>query len=42
MSQLCGMLKNPAIYVEFGIAGQIDRLFLAQIRRSLTEVSHVA
>jgi hypothetical protein len=35
------MLKNPAIYVEVGIAGQIDRPFLAQFHPSLTEVSHV-
>jgi hypothetical protein len=42
MSQLCGMLKNPAIYVEVGIAGQIDQPFLAQFRPSLTEVSRVA
>jgi hypothetical protein len=28
--------------VEVGIAGQIDRLFLAQFRPSLTQVSHVA
>jgi hypothetical protein len=41
MSQICGMLKNPAIYVEVGIAGQIDRPFLAQFRPSVTEVSHV-
>jgi hypothetical protein len=34
--------KIPAIYVEVGIAGQIDRPFLAQFRPSLTEVSHVA
>jgi hypothetical protein len=42
MSQICGMLKNPAIYVEVGIAGQIDRPFLAQFNHSLTEISHVA
>jgi hypothetical protein len=42
MSQICGMQKIPAIYVEVGIAGQIDRPFLAQFRPSLTEVSHVA
>jgi hypothetical protein len=30
MSQICGMLKNPAIYVEVGITGQIDRPFLAR------------
>jgi hypothetical protein len=41
MSQLCGMLKNSAIYVEVGIAGQIDRPFLAQFRPSLTEASYV-
>jgi hypothetical protein len=40
MSQLWGMLKIPAIYVEVRIAGQIDRPFLAQFRPSLTEVSH--
>jgi hypothetical protein len=34
--------KTPAIYVEVGIAGKIDRPFLAQFRPSLTEVSHVA
>jgi hypothetical protein len=28
--------------MEVGIAGQIDRSFLAQFRPSLTEVSHVA
>jgi hypothetical protein len=42
MSQICGMWKNPAIYVEVGIAGQIDQLFLAQFHPSVTEVSHVA
>jgi hypothetical protein len=42
MSQICGMLKNPAIYVKVGIAGKIDWQFLAQFRPSLTEVSHVA
>jgi hypothetical protein len=42
MSQICGMLKNPVIYVEVGIAGKIDRLFLAQFRHSLTEVYDVA
>jgi hypothetical protein len=42
MSQICGMLKNSAIYLEVGIVGQIDRPFLAQFRPSLTEVSHVA
>jgi hypothetical protein len=31
-----------AIYVEVGIAGQIDRPFLAKFRPSLTEFSHVA
>jgi hypothetical protein len=41
MSQICGMLKNPAIYVDVEIAGQIDRSFLAQFRPSLTEVFHV-
>jgi hypothetical protein len=41
MSQICGTLKNPAIYVEVGIAGQIDRPFLAQSRPSLTKVCHV-
>jgi hypothetical protein len=29
MSQICGMLKNPVIYEEVGITGQIDRPFLA-------------
>jgi hypothetical protein len=29
MSQICCMSKNPAIYVEVGIAGHIDRPFLA-------------
>jgi hypothetical protein len=33
---------NPANYVEVGIAGQIDRQFLAKFRPSLTEVSHGA
>jgi hypothetical protein len=33
--------KTPAIYVEVGIAGKIDRQFIAQFRPSLTEVSHV-
>jgi hypothetical protein len=42
MSQICGMLKNPAIYVEVGITSQIDLPFLAQFRPSLTKVSHVA
>jgi hypothetical protein len=42
MSQICGMLKSPAIYMEVEIAGQIDRQFLAQFRPSLIEVSHVA
>jgi hypothetical protein len=42
MSQLCGMKKNPAIYVKVGIAGQIYRPFLAQFRPSLTEVPRVA
>jgi hypothetical protein len=36
MSQICGMLKNPVIYVEVGITGQIDRPFLARIP-SLTD-----
>jgi hypothetical protein len=30
MSQICGTIKNPVIYVEVGITGQIDRLFLAR------------
>jgi hypothetical protein len=30
MSQFCRMLKNPVIYVEVGITGQIDRPFLAR------------
>jgi hypothetical protein len=34
--------KTPAIYAEVGIAGKIDRPFLAQFCPSLTEVSHVA
>jgi hypothetical protein len=34
--------KTPVIYVEVGIAGKIDRPFLAQFRPSLTEVSHIA
>jgi hypothetical protein len=42
MSQICVMSKIPAIYVEVGIADQIDRPFLAQFRPLLTEVSHVA
>jgi hypothetical protein len=42
MSQICAACKRTAIYVEVGIAGQIDRPFLAQFRPSLTEVSHVA
>jgi hypothetical protein len=29
MLQICGMLKNPVIYVEVGIASQIDWPFLA-------------
>jgi hypothetical protein len=29
MSHICGMLKNPVIYVEVGITGQINRPFLA-------------
>jgi hypothetical protein len=28
MSQICGMLKNPVIYVEVGITGQINWSFL--------------
>jgi hypothetical protein len=32
MLQICGMLKNPVIYMEVGIAGQIDWPFLAQKR----------
>jgi hypothetical protein len=35
------MYKNSAIYLEVGIADQIDRPFLAQFRSQLTEVSHV-
>jgi hypothetical protein len=42
MSQICAMWENPAIYVEVGITGQIDRSFLAQFHPSLTEVSYVA
>jgi hypothetical protein len=42
ISQICGMYKNPPIYVVVEIAGQIDRAFLAQFRPSVTEVSHVA
>jgi hypothetical protein len=42
MSQICGMLKIPAIYVEVGIARQINWPFLAQFRPSLTEFPHVA
>jgi hypothetical protein len=34
-------VKNPTMYVEVWIAGQIDRPFLAQFRPLLTEVSHV-
>jgi hypothetical protein len=30
MSQICGMLKNPVIYVEVEIIGQTDRPFLAR------------
>jgi hypothetical protein len=30
MSQICCMLKNPVIYVEVGITGQINRPFLAR------------
>jgi hypothetical protein len=41
MLQICGMLNKPAIYVEVGIAGHIDRPFLVQFLRSLTEFSHV-
>jgi hypothetical protein len=40
--KICGMLKNPAIYVEVGITGHIDRPFFAQFHHSLTGVSHVA
>jgi hypothetical protein len=29
MSQICGMLKNPVIYMEVEIEGQIDWPFLA-------------
>jgi hypothetical protein len=29
MSQICGMKKNPAMYVEVGITDQTDRPFLA-------------
>jgi hypothetical protein len=36
---VCPMSQS---YGELGIAGQIDRPFLAQFRPSLTEVSHVA
>jgi hypothetical protein len=42
MSQICGMLKDHAIYVEVGTAGQIDWPFLTQFSPSLTEVPHVA
>jgi hypothetical protein len=42
MSQICGMLKIPAIYVVVGITCQIDRPFLAQFCPSLIEVTHVA
>jgi hypothetical protein len=42
MSRICGILKNPVIYVEVGNTGQIDRPFLTQFLNSLTEVSHVA
>jgi hypothetical protein len=42
MLQLWGTLKNPVIYVGVGIAGQINRPFIAQVRPSQTEVSHVA
>jgi hypothetical protein len=31
MSQICGMLKNPVIYVEVDSTGQINRPFLALI-----------
>jgi hypothetical protein len=34
--------KNTSIYVEVGIAGQIDRPLIAQFRPSLTEISHIA
>jgi hypothetical protein len=30
MSQICVLLKNPVVYVEVGITGQIDRPFLAR------------
>jgi hypothetical protein len=30
MYQICSMLKNPMIYEEVGITGQIDRQFLAR------------
>jgi hypothetical protein len=39
--RFAGCKKTPAIYVEVGIAGKIDRPFLAQFCPSLTEVSHV-
>jgi hypothetical protein len=42
MSQICDMLKNPTIYVEIGITGQINRPFHPQFLPSLIEVSHVA
>jgi hypothetical protein len=35
-------VKEPCDLRGIGIAGQIDRRFLAQFRHSLTEVSHVA
>jgi hypothetical protein len=42
MSQISSMEKNPVMYVEVGIAGQIDRSFLAQFSPLLTEVSDVS
>jgi hypothetical protein len=30
MSQLCGVLKNPVIYVEVETTGQIHRQFFAR------------
>jgi hypothetical protein len=43
MSQICGMLKKPVIWVKFGITGQINRAFLAHNSvLHLTEVCHVA
>jgi hypothetical protein len=40
--RLAAFKKTPTVYVEVGIAGQIDWPFLAQFSPSLTEVSHVA